>query len=252
MTYTIDRHDDVGPDEPIYLRLLGRFCAFASKPLIFNWSVTQYDDVKQQLNGGIRYNYGLTHAYSDAPLFPPTIIRRHFSILAFLIETLFQILGSETGDEISQRRCLLSSRSLRRRSHGTSRTHGRMARLSSQRSRNSRLPTLLLVHRCPSPLLRRQNKNDFSSPFVSGRRRSLADQPELDERSGLSNNRRLQKRDRESREERVAERSVANTLAEHCQSRKSCEFSRSQAAQSHRRHRLRVAMPSYTGHRLRS
>ncbi|XP_063985857.1 PI-PLC X domain-containing protein 3 [Diachasmimorpha longicaudata] len=55
MTYTINRFNDVGPDEPRYLRFLGRYVSLLSKPLIFNWSVTQYDGIKAQLTGGVRY-----------------------------------------------------------------------------------------------------------------------------------------------------------------------------------------------------
>ncbi|XP_011297543.1 PI-PLC X domain-containing protein 3 [Fopius arisanus] len=55
MTYTINRCNDVGPDEPPFLRFLGRYFSMLSKPLIFNWSVTQLDDIKSQLSGGIRY-----------------------------------------------------------------------------------------------------------------------------------------------------------------------------------------------------
>ncbi|XP_076285283.1 PI-PLC X domain-containing protein 2 isoform X2 [Lasioglossum baleicum] len=55
MTYTINRRNDVGPDEPNYIRALGRYCSLVSKPIIFNWSVTQHDNIKDQLNGGIRY-----------------------------------------------------------------------------------------------------------------------------------------------------------------------------------------------------
>ncbi|XP_015434771.1 PREDICTED: PI-PLC X domain-containing protein 3 isoform X2 [Dufourea novaeangliae] len=55
MTYTINRRNDVGPDEPNYIRALGRYCSLVSKPIIFNWSITQHDNIKDQLNGGIRY-----------------------------------------------------------------------------------------------------------------------------------------------------------------------------------------------------
>ncbi|XP_043265188.1 PI-PLC X domain-containing protein 2 isoform X2 [Colletes gigas] len=55
MTYTINRRNDVGPDEPKYIRALGRYCSLLSKPIIFNWSITQHDVIKDQLNGGIRY-----------------------------------------------------------------------------------------------------------------------------------------------------------------------------------------------------
>lgn len=55
MTYTIKRHNDVGPDEPKYIRALGRYCSFVSKPIIFNWSITQHENIKDQLNSGIRY-----------------------------------------------------------------------------------------------------------------------------------------------------------------------------------------------------
>ncbi|XP_031836268.1 PI-PLC X domain-containing protein 3 [Nomia melanderi] len=55
MTYTINRRNEVGPDEPNYIRTLGRYCSPVSKPIIFNWSITQHDSVKDQLNGGIRY-----------------------------------------------------------------------------------------------------------------------------------------------------------------------------------------------------
>lgn len=55
MTYTINRYNDVGPDESTYLQIFGKYLAFISKPLIFNWSVTQYDTIIQQFNGGIRY-----------------------------------------------------------------------------------------------------------------------------------------------------------------------------------------------------
>lgn len=55
MTYTIEKRNDVGPDEPAFIRTLGRYCSFIAKPIILNWSITQRDDIKQQLNGGIRY-----------------------------------------------------------------------------------------------------------------------------------------------------------------------------------------------------
>lgn len=55
MTYTIQKHNDVGPDEPAFIRTLGHYCSFIAKPIILNWSITQSDDIKQQLNGGIRY-----------------------------------------------------------------------------------------------------------------------------------------------------------------------------------------------------
>lgn len=55
MTYTIEKHSDVGPDEPAFIRTLGRYCSLIAKPIILNWSITQRDDVRQQLNGGIRY-----------------------------------------------------------------------------------------------------------------------------------------------------------------------------------------------------
>ncbi|XP_015191315.1 PREDICTED: PI-PLC X domain-containing protein 3 isoform X2 [Polistes dominula] len=55
MTYTIDQRNDVGPDEPAYIRALGRYCSILSKPIIFKWSITQKDNIKEQLNGGIRY-----------------------------------------------------------------------------------------------------------------------------------------------------------------------------------------------------
>ncbi|OXU22116.1 hypothetical protein TSAR_004540, partial [Trichomalopsis sarcophagae] len=55
MTYTIDRSDDVGPDEPELIRSLGRLFATVAKPIIFNWSINQNITIKDQLNGGIRY-----------------------------------------------------------------------------------------------------------------------------------------------------------------------------------------------------
>lgn len=55
MTYTIHRRNDVGPDEPRYIRTLGRYLPLLSKPIIFNWAITQQDNIKAQLNGGIRY-----------------------------------------------------------------------------------------------------------------------------------------------------------------------------------------------------
>jgi hypothetical protein len=56
MTYTIERHNDVGPDvESAFIRMLGRYCSLIAKPIILNWSITQRDDIEQQLNGGIRY-----------------------------------------------------------------------------------------------------------------------------------------------------------------------------------------------------
>ncbi|XP_034947085.1 PI-PLC X domain-containing protein 3 [Chelonus insularis] len=55
MTYTINRFNNVGPDEPYYLQFLGKYFSIISRPIIFNWSVTQYESVIQQLNGGIRY-----------------------------------------------------------------------------------------------------------------------------------------------------------------------------------------------------
>lgn len=54
-TYTIERFNDVGADESAVIQFLGRYFPIISKPIIFNWSVTQYDTVKEQLNGGIRY-----------------------------------------------------------------------------------------------------------------------------------------------------------------------------------------------------
>ncbi|XP_017888040.1 PI-PLC X domain-containing protein 2 [Ceratina calcarata] len=55
MTYTINRRNDVGPDEPRYVKALGRYVSFLSKPVIYNWSITQQKHVKDQLDGGIRY-----------------------------------------------------------------------------------------------------------------------------------------------------------------------------------------------------
>ncbi|XP_012273901.1 PI-PLC X domain-containing protein 2 isoform X2 [Orussus abietinus] len=55
MTYTIAKYNEVGPDESMAIQFLGRYCSLISKPIIFNWSITQYDNVTQQLNGGIRY-----------------------------------------------------------------------------------------------------------------------------------------------------------------------------------------------------
>lgn len=55
MTYTIDRRNEVGPDASTFVRALGRYCSVLSKPIIFNWSITQKDNVKKQLNCGIRY-----------------------------------------------------------------------------------------------------------------------------------------------------------------------------------------------------
>ncbi|CAK9815683.1 PI-PLC X domain-containing protein 2 [Anthophora plagiata] len=55
MTYTIKRHSDVGPDEPRYIRVLGRYCSFLLKPIIFNWSITQNESIVDQLDNGIRY-----------------------------------------------------------------------------------------------------------------------------------------------------------------------------------------------------
>lgn len=54
-TYTVNRYNDIGIDESTIIQLLGRFFPFILKPIIFNWSVNQYDSVKEQLNGGIRY-----------------------------------------------------------------------------------------------------------------------------------------------------------------------------------------------------
>ncbi|XP_014215853.1 PI-PLC X domain-containing protein 3 [Copidosoma floridanum] len=55
MTYTIERNNDVGPDESKMIRTLGRYFGVVTKPVIFNWSVNQYESVKDQLDGGIRY-----------------------------------------------------------------------------------------------------------------------------------------------------------------------------------------------------
>lgn len=55
MTYTIERRNDVGPDELPVVRFLGRYCSLIAKPIIFNWSINQYDNITEQLNGGIRY-----------------------------------------------------------------------------------------------------------------------------------------------------------------------------------------------------
>lgn len=45
----------MGPDESAIIQFLGRYLSILSKPIIFNWSITQYDTIKEQLNGGIRY-----------------------------------------------------------------------------------------------------------------------------------------------------------------------------------------------------
>jgi len=55
MTYTIEKYNDVGPDESAFIRMLNRYCSFIAKPITLNWSITQRDDIGQQLNGGIRY-----------------------------------------------------------------------------------------------------------------------------------------------------------------------------------------------------
>lgn len=55
MSYTIDRRNPVGPDACAFVRTLGRYCSILSKPIIFNWSVTQKDNIKTQLDSGIRY-----------------------------------------------------------------------------------------------------------------------------------------------------------------------------------------------------
>ena len=55
MTYTIDRNNDIGPDEPPAVRNMCRYFPVFAKPIIFNWSVNQEENIKDQLNGGIRY-----------------------------------------------------------------------------------------------------------------------------------------------------------------------------------------------------
>ncbi len=55
MTYTIERNNDVGPDVSKVIRVIGRFLPILSKPIIYNWSVNQIINVKEQLNNGIRY-----------------------------------------------------------------------------------------------------------------------------------------------------------------------------------------------------
>lgn len=55
MTYSIQRNNDVGPDKSALIQFLGSCFGVVSKPIIFNWSITQYDTVTEQLNGGIRY-----------------------------------------------------------------------------------------------------------------------------------------------------------------------------------------------------
>ncbi|KAK2586455.1 hypothetical protein KPH14_010730 [Odynerus spinipes] len=55
MTYTIERRNEVGPDMPPFIRVLGRVCSIFSKPIIYNWSVTQKNTVMEQLDSGIRY-----------------------------------------------------------------------------------------------------------------------------------------------------------------------------------------------------
>lgn len=54
MTYTITPKGKIGPDGPNFIRHLGCLLVVA-RPIIYNWSITQHDDVKAQLNGGIRY-----------------------------------------------------------------------------------------------------------------------------------------------------------------------------------------------------
>ncbi|XP_012267489.2 PI-PLC X domain-containing protein 3 [Athalia rosae] len=54
MTYTITKKSKIGPDGPHFLRYLGCLLPVV-RPIIFNWSITQHEDVKAQLNGGIRY-----------------------------------------------------------------------------------------------------------------------------------------------------------------------------------------------------
>jgi hypothetical protein len=55
MTYTIMKNNCIGPDEPASIRTLGRYFSVLAKPVIFNWSVNQNINIKEQLNGGIRY-----------------------------------------------------------------------------------------------------------------------------------------------------------------------------------------------------
>jgi len=55
MTYTLERRNDVGPDISTFIRTISRYSPIIAKPIILNWSLTQLDDIKQQLNGGIRY-----------------------------------------------------------------------------------------------------------------------------------------------------------------------------------------------------
>lgn len=55
MTYTIQRNNDIGPDETRLIRTMGHYFPFFIKPLIFNWCINQHDQVLDQLNGGIRY-----------------------------------------------------------------------------------------------------------------------------------------------------------------------------------------------------
>ncbi|XP_058794322.1 PI-PLC X domain-containing protein 3 [Phymastichus coffea] len=55
MTYTIEKNNDIGPDEPVPIRNIGRRLSIVIKPIIFNWSINQEENVKDQLDGGIRY-----------------------------------------------------------------------------------------------------------------------------------------------------------------------------------------------------
>lgn len=55
MTYTIEKNNDIGPDEPVPIRRFGNRLPIVVKPIIFNWSINQEENVKDQLDGGIRY-----------------------------------------------------------------------------------------------------------------------------------------------------------------------------------------------------
>lgn len=55
MTYTIERNNDIGPDQHYFIQAISRYLSVFVKPIVFNWSINQDESVKVQLDGGIRF-----------------------------------------------------------------------------------------------------------------------------------------------------------------------------------------------------
>ncbi|XP_014236441.1 PI-PLC X domain-containing protein 3-like isoform X1 [Trichogramma pretiosum] len=55
MTYTIDKNNDLGPDNPGLVNTVNLLFPNLTKTIAFNWAINQKVDVTQQLDGGVRF-----------------------------------------------------------------------------------------------------------------------------------------------------------------------------------------------------